>query len=386
MIKNWKLFYGGAILLLLSGCEFESYKNYRTPPYEGVFTWTQVTKKAEWPNRWDHTSVYFNNRLWIMGGYNPGIVKGDTYLEDVWSSADGRTWNQETGSAPWLGRRGHASVVFDDGSGEAIYVIGGFEVNEKIGYRQYTNDVWRSTNGSEWTQIKERTYPELDSLYDWFPRFNHACVVANHGGIDYIYLIGGATMLEEHNTRYSMVYFNDVWRTTDGIHWESLPNNDFGIRAEHAAVVDPVSGRIYIQGGRHGVIFEGENNGTHPLPDWQWLWSSTDGVNWIPENDTAEFEQSYLYRAEHHLVIQDGTLFGLPGRTDSNVHFHFARSRDYTFWRKDPGNLWTVDSEGSDFDGRYGYSTVLHNNRVWILGGDTNSGGPANDVWYGEIR
>jgi hypothetical protein len=151
-------------------------------------------------------------------------------------------------------------------------------------------------------------------------------------------------------------------------------------------VVDPVNGRIYIQGGRHGVIFEGENNGTHPLPDWQWLWSSADGINWIPENDTAEFEQSYLYRAEHHLVIQDGTLFGLPGRTDSNVHFHFARSSEYTFWRKDPGNLWTVDSEGSDFDGRYGYCKVLHNNRVWILGGDTNSGGPSSDVWYGEIR
>lgn len=381
-----KFIFVGVIVLQLSGCEFESYKDYRNPPYEGTFTWTQVTKKAEWSNRWDHTSLSFDNRIWVLGGYNPGKITGDTYLEDVWSSADGETWIQETASAPWLGRRGHASVVFDDGTGEAMYVIGGFMVNEETGFRQYTNDVWRSTDGTQWTLIKERTYPELDSLFDWFPRFNHACVVASHGGTDYIYLIGGSTMLEDHHSRYSMIYFNDVWRTTDGINWESLSNNDFGIRTEHAATVDPVTNRIYIQGGRHGVIFEAENNDTHPLPNWQWLWSSIDGINWIPENDTAEFEQGYLYRAEHQMVIQDGILFGLPGRTDSNDHFHFTREQEYTFWRRDPGNLWTVDSKGTDFDARYGYGMVVIDNKVWILGGDTNKNGPNNDVWVGAIK
>ena len=71
-MKTWILLFGGAILLLISGCEFESYKDYQTPAYEGIFTWTQVTKKAEWHNRWDHTSVSFDNRIWVMGGYNPG--------------------------------------------------------------------------------------------------------------------------------------------------------------------------------------------------------------------------------------------------------------------------------------------------------------------------
>lgn len=385
-MKIRELLTGTVLALMLPACEFQSYKEYRNPPYEGAFTWTEVTEKARWCNRWDHTSVSFNNRLWIMGGYNPGAVRGDTYLEDVWSSADGENWTLETDSAPWLGRRGHASVVFDDGSGEAIYLIGGFTVNEESGYREYTNDVWRSADGVTWTRIKERSYPELDSLYDWFPRFNHSCVVANHGGTEYIYLIGGSSMLEDHSAKYSMIYFNDVWRSADGITWESLPNNDFGIRSEHAAVSDPSTGRIYIQGGKHGVIFEGQENGTHPLPDWHWLWSSSDGINWVPENDTAEFEQGYLYRSEHHLVFQDDVLFGLPGKTNSNVHFHFAQSGHYTFWRRDPGNLWSVDSEGSDFDARYGYSTVLHNGKVWILGGDTNTHGPASDVWYGELN
>ena len=152
-----------AILAIwFGGCEFESYRDYRTPEYDGVFSWTEVTKKAEWPKRWDHSSLSYDGRLWVIGGYNPGLVKGDTYLEDVWSSEDGVNWTEETASAPWLGRRGHASVVFDDGGGEAMYVIGGFVVDEETGYREYRNDVWRSTDGSSWSQIKERTEPELD--------------------------------------------------------------------------------------------------------------------------------------------------------------------------------------------------------------------------------
>jgi len=33
-----------------------------------------------------------------MGGYNPGMIKGDTYLEDVWGSEDGVTWTEATDS------------------------------------------------------------------------------------------------------------------------------------------------------------------------------------------------------------------------------------------------------------------------------------------------
>ena len=41
-----------------------------------------------WPARNDHSSVVFNGRLWVIGGYD-----GTNRLNDVWSSEDGVTWD-----------------------------------------------------------------------------------------------------------------------------------------------------------------------------------------------------------------------------------------------------------------------------------------------------
>ena len=374
------------IPLLSFSCEFQSFEDYEFPEYDGAFKWTQLSKHAEWPKRYGHAAVSYDDKIWIFGGYNPGLVKGDTYLEDVWSSADGVTWDLVLDTAPWLGRRGHRVTVFDDGSGEAMFLIGGFTVNEETGYREYANDVWKSTNGKDWIELKERTYPELDATDDWFPRFNHALLSVNHGGIDYLYVIGGASMLEDHSARYAMKYFNDVWRSVDGINWEKLNNNDFGIRSEAGATVDPATGRIFIQGGVHGVNIQTDDNQSHPSEDWHWLWSSLDGTNWIPENDTAIFDQDLLWRSDHQLVFYNNSLWGLPGKTTSNVHYHFTSTNQYPIWNRVNEEIWQVDSYGCDIDPRHAYATVVMDNKIFILGGFTSSYGQSNDVWTGEIN
>ena len=102
-------------LLVLAGCQKHAWKNQLAAEYTGEFTWTQVNKKADWPKRWNMGATAFDGKLWVMGGYNPGMRGGDTYLEDVWSSEDGKTWTQVTDAAPWFGRRGHSVVTFNDG-------------------------------------------------------------------------------------------------------------------------------------------------------------------------------------------------------------------------------------------------------------------------------
>ena len=45
----------------------------------------------------------------------------ERYFNDVWSSADGTTWVQETAAAPWVVRRGHTALAHDD----RLWLIGG---------------------------------------------------------------------------------------------------------------------------------------------------------------------------------------------------------------------------------------------------------------------
>lgn len=385
-------------LLALWSCEFQSYEEFESKPYDGVFTYTQVTKKAEWKNRFDHAAVAFNGKMWVLGGYNPGEVRGDTYYEDVWSSEDGETWELVTDAAPWKGRRGHTVNVFDDGSGEAMFLIGGFEVDEETGHRQYTNDVWKSVNGADWTQVKERNYmkidsldetgaralPPIDSLDDWFPRMNHVTVTATHNDTSYLYIIGGATQFENYDARYAMEYFNDVWRSTNGADWHRVPANDFGMRASHAAAVDPATGRIYIQGGQHGPMFDAAYNASIPLDNWSWLWSSDDGVNWTAERDSAFNSKGYYNRMEHEMEFFHNTLWTFSGRGVSLMHYGFTYPREYITWRYEDG-LWSEDSNGSAIKPRHSYATVVFKDKIWFLGGFTSNNGQNNDVWSAEL-
>jgi hypothetical protein len=366
-------------IFLLNSCQPISYKDYQMAPYTGAFTWQEVTKKAAWSNRLDHAAVAFDGKLWIFGGYDSGRTKGDTYLEDVWNSTNGKDWTLVTDSAPWKGRRGHTVTVFNDGTGDALYLIGGFEVDEKTGYRQYTNDVWKSNDGITWTQIKKRTYPIDDMNADFMPRFNHACVAANQGGKNYLFIIGGSTMIEGTEGGYSFLYLHDVWRSENGINWIKLDNNDFGQRSELAACVDPSNGRIYIHGGTHSLTFDNSGLYNQPGEYYYNVWYSDDGINWLVDDSFS------LVRAAHSMVLYDHSLWLFPGKDDSYREMRFAQDDLYYTYRKEEGKAWALDSKGSAFNARHSYATVEFDNKIWVLGGETADNGPNNDVWCGYI-
>ena len=68
-------------VLLLTSCEFQSYGDYEIKPYQGVLTFSEVSKKAEWKNRYEHAAVAYKGKIWILGGYNPGEIRKDTYYD-----------------------------------------------------------------------------------------------------------------------------------------------------------------------------------------------------------------------------------------------------------------------------------------------------------------
>ena len=353
--------------------------------YDGALNWQQITKKAEWNKRWDHEVAVLNDELYLVGGYNQGQFNGDPYFEDVWKSTNGENWTQIVDNAPWLGRRGHSLITFNDGTGDALYLIGGFSVNEETGVRAYNNDVWKSADGASWTEIKMNNEVGVKDTTDWVARMNHKCVVANHGGQDYIYLVGGSTMLTGIEGRYAIKYTNDVWRSTNGIDWENVGITDYGIRAEHAMVVD-ANGTIYLQGGQHGLIFESADSSLDPVRNYDYLWQSTDGKTWTSSSDPVIQEAGFLARTGHDMIFYRDKIWTLSGKTNSLEHFLFTNPNHYPTWTIAANGSWEVDSYGTAIDARHNYASVVWQDRIWVFGGNTNKNGQDNDIWAGSLN
>ncbi len=132
-------------------------------------TWTQETSNSDWSKRWGHTSVVFDGKIWVIGG----CCNSSGTLNDVWNSRNGQTWTRVTGSAGWAGRHDHTSVVFDG----KIWVMGGTS-----GGSNARNDVWSSSDGQTWKQIK------ANNNTGWSKRNSHASVVFG----DKLWIMGGA--------------------------------------------------------------------------------------------------------------------------------------------------------------------------------------------------
>jgi hypothetical protein len=99
--------------------------------------WTQVTANAGCVARDEYTAVVFDNKVWVKGGV---VVAGGLppiiiHFASVYYSSECVNWNLATANAEWSGRAGHTSVVFDN----KMWVIGGADSSD------YRNDVWYST-------------------------------------------------------------------------------------------------------------------------------------------------------------------------------------------------------------------------------------------------
>jgi hypothetical protein len=91
---------------------------------------------SAFPARHGHTSFYYDNKMWVIGGIDD-ITGATTYFNDVWYSTDGRIWEEATASAPFQVRYGHSSVVTPDGR---MWVIGGNDYASGV-----YHDVWYNT-------------------------------------------------------------------------------------------------------------------------------------------------------------------------------------------------------------------------------------------------
>ncbi len=153
--------------------------------------WTCVTEAAAYGKRAASAVVAFDEKLWLLGGRTPGAntppekgYKDMTTHNDVWCSADGRSWMKVLEHAPWVPRQWHIAKVYRG----RIWIIGGHDnVNsENLG------GVWSSADGKDWQRF--------ESTLEFSPR---------HEVTAYVY--DGSLWLVAGN---AWPVQNDVWRLT----------------------------------------------------------------------------------------------------------------------------------------------------------------------------
>lgn len=130
--------------------------------------WSRVTEKAAWSPRAYHQAVTLKGRMYVLGGGN--YVPTYHAKNDVWSSADGKTWTCETESAPWEPRLWFSAAVYRD----RIWVLGGWS-KEKDNF----GDVWHSADGKHWERLETATC--------WKARHEHSAFVFQ----DKLWVAGG---------------------------------------------------------------------------------------------------------------------------------------------------------------------------------------------------
>lgn len=207
-------------------------------------TWTLLTANAPFGKLTGHTATVFGNRIWLIGGktspstfstsiwssqngitwqregsipfdkriYHTTVVhdgkliliggisdsEQDPFLNDVWTSGDGRNWALAVAEAPFARRYGHGCTVFKN----RIMLIGGF--NDAIGSNASYGDVWESADGKTWSEVSGAA-PFAREKY-------HSVTVHD----DKLWLIGGYER-DGNNDR-----FTDVLFTADGAAWTRL--------------------------------------------------------------------------------------------------------------------------------------------------------------------
>lgn len=284
--------------------------------------WTQATEHAQFADRSAHSTVVFDDSIWVIGG----AVHPSPYFSEVWRSDDGITWTQVTGQAAFGQRAGHRSVVFDN----KMWVIAGRE----SGSLKFKNDVWYSEDGITW-KLATANAP-------FSPRVEFATIVYDNR----IWIIGG--------NANDGTPANDVWYSLDGITWtQATGHAGFSPRMQPSACV--YNDKIWLTGGF----------------DWRGVfndvWTSEDGVKWTQVSPHAPF----VPRRYQNMESAGGKVWVIGGYDGKNTL--------NDVWYTTDGIAWTQAVGQSIFPPRYSFTTAFFNNRLWVIAGTTG-----NDVWHSD--
>jgi len=236
-------------------------------------SWNKQTDNAGWSKRYDFGAVVFDNKMWVLGGYD------GSYLNDVRSSSDGASWikvldNDPSDTTRWSPRANFGAVVFDN----KIWVFGGYDGNYLY------DEIWCSCDGKNWSQV-------IPSSSSFSARSNHISLVFDNR----MWVLGG---YDGSN------YLNDVWYSSDGTNWNSATAG-WSKRCSFGAVV--FDNKIWVFGGYDGGNYND-------------VWYSSDGTGWIKvlDNDPSDTSR-WSPRANFGAVVFDNKMWVFGGENGGNA-------------------------------------------------------------------
>ena len=208
----------------------------------------------------------------------------------------------------------------------------------------------------ETEEVEEEKYsttePEREPNLADVMRHGHATLVYDGK----MWILGGRnSYLMSNPSVYS--FLNDVWYSTDGVHWICAATGaDWGRRTAHAGVV--FNGKMWIIGGTY---FNRYNQQVYCRD----AWCSENGRDWEYAGQCP-----WRYRADMAVVVHNGRLYVIGGQYGAANYFADVWSTaDGVNWRQDCGSLPVP--EGS---GLAGAAAVSCNGKIWLIGGESYGG------------
>jgi len=289
------------------------------------YDWMEVNNSLPFTARDGAGLVSFNNKMYLLGGWDPPFHPPNNTHSEVWSSTDGDNWIQEP-IAPWPARHCAAWLVHDS----AMWVIGG---DPQSGY---VRDVWKTNDGINWVEV-------VNAIPGYTQRMNVNYAVLNNQ----ILLSGGESI--------GHVGLNDVWQSNDGLNWTQLSNAHWVGRGMQINSCVDDSGNVWMLGGSN----------EHDRRSYNDIWKTNDGTNWTLVDDAAPWTGRYW----HTVGWFDNKIWVIAGVATGTEMNDVWYSSDGITWyelKTTTGN-WPLGT-------RHAQSTTVFDNAIWYMCGiSTNS-------------
>ena len=147
-------------------------------------SWILLSNSPPWDSRDWPGLLTFQNKLWLIGGGINYNTEESFYYNDIWNSSDGVDWTLVNGNASWPGRYWFNSIVYD----EKMWILGGWNYfhnnNEFYGNQ---NDIWYSEDGANWTKLMAATWPQRHAMFSWLNEYDEMFVSSGYGGGGQLY-------------------------------------------------------------------------------------------------------------------------------------------------------------------------------------------------------